>query len=58
VTSVYAGTQGTAPRSIQSAEDLAEFLSLAGGWADVDTDSLVDDLYRQRLVSTDTMRWR
>jgi hypothetical protein len=52
VTPVYAGWADPAPRPILTPEDLAEFLRIAGGWADTDTDALVEDLYRQRLVST------
>ena len=52
VTPVFARSQGAAPRPIRTPEELAAFLSIAGGWADTDTDALVDELYRQRLVST------
>jgi hypothetical protein len=52
VTPVYANSQYTALLPIKTAEDLAVFLSLAGGWADTDTDASVENLYRQRLVST------
>jgi hypothetical protein len=39
-------------RKLETPDDLAEFLSIAGGWSDMDTDSLVEEIYRQRLVST------
>lgn len=32
----------------RSAEDTAAFLSAAGSWADVDTDKLIEDIYRWR----------
>jgi hypothetical protein len=52
VTPVYANLDSSGPRRIQTSDELAAFLSTAGGWADADTDALVEDMYRQRLVST------
>jgi type IV secretory pathway VirJ component len=33
-----------------SAEDHAAFVSAAGGWADLDTDRLVDEIYARRVT--------
>lgn len=51
VTPVATGAHDQPVRRIETGEDLAEFLSFAGGWADVDTDKLIDEIYQQRLVT-------
>ena len=35
-----------------TAADLAAFRSAAGGWADLDTDTLIEDIYRARQEGT------
>lgn len=35
-----------------SAEDLAAFRQAAGSWADIDTDKLIEDIYRARREGT------
>jgi predicted DNA-binding antitoxin AbrB/MazE fold protein len=35
-----------------SHEDWEAFRSAAGGWADIDADKLIKDIYESRLVST------
>jgi hypothetical protein len=35
-----------------TAEDLEAFRSAAGGWADIDTDKLIEDIYRARREGT------
>ena len=40
---------GTATKSN---EEIAAFLSSAGGWSDVDTDKLIDDIYHSRNISS------
>jgi hypothetical protein len=52
VTPVAMGSHDRPIRRIKTEEDLADFLSIAGGWADVDTDELIDEIYKQRLVKT------
>ncbi|MEA2583783.1 MAG: hypothetical protein QOF33_1868 [Thermomicrobiales bacterium] len=52
VTPVYGSPEVSRPRPIQTPEDLAEFLSIAGEWAGTDTEVLVEDIYRQRRIST------
>lgn len=37
---------------IVTGNDLDDLLSVAGSWADIDTDKLIDEIYKQRLVST------
>jgi hypothetical protein len=49
VTPVFKSAMEPAPRRIQTAEELAEFLSLAAGWANTDTDALVEHLHWQCL---------
>lgn len=33
-------------------EDIGAFRSAAGGWADIDTDKLIEDIYESRRIST------
>ncbi len=39
------------PRKTPSAEDLEAFRSAAGGWKDLDTDTLVKNIYESRRIS-------
>lgn len=44
-------TKRSAPRK-KSKADIASFLASAGGWKDVDTDRLKEDIYESRHLST------
>ncbi len=36
----------------KSKDDYEAFLASAGGWADVDTDKLIEDIYESRRISS------
>jgi hypothetical protein len=52
VTPVTGAAHHTPNRRVKTAEDLAEFLSLAGTWKGLVDEDIVDEIYRSRSIST------